>query len=364
MASPLSLSVLDQSPIAEGSSGSEALQRSLDLARLCDDLGYGRYWVSEHHGPMLASTGPEVLIPAIASVTRALRVGSGGVMLPHYSPLKVAENFSMLSGLFPGRIDLAIGRASGTDPFTTFALQRDRRRAAPDDFPAQLAELMAFLYAEFPPGHEFERLAVLPGRPEVPELWLLGSSPQSGQWAAQLGLPYAFADFINPAGAAIARRYRQEFRASARLNAPRMLVGASVICAPTDAEAQRLASSITMAFSLLIQGTVITIPPVEKALRYIDEHASTVAMLSTRRRFIVGSPPTVRAGLEALAREYEADEIMVVTITHDHAARRHSYELIAEAMNMARRHQGPKFTSVDGSAQEEGGTSVPPDWRD
>src|SRR3954471_24422503 len=199
------ISVLDQSPIAEGSSGPEALRNTIDLAQLADRLGYHRYWVAEHHGgAMLAGPSPEALIGPIAAGTGRIRVGSGGVMLQHYSPLKVAETFSVLAGLYPGRIDLGLGRASGTDPLTTYALQRDRRQAAPDDFPQQLAELLAYLDDSLPADHPFARLGgVLPGRPERPEPWLLGSSVQSALWAAELGLPYAFADFINPAGAEI-----------------------------------------------------------------------------------------------------------------------------------------------------------------
>src|ERR1700760_4201155 len=175
------LSVLDQSPIAQGSTGADALRNTLDLARSADALGYHRYWVAEHHGgPMLAGPSPEVLIGPIAAATERIRVGSGGVMLPHYSPLKVAENFSILSALYPGRIDLGLGRAAGTDPLTTFALQQDRRQAAPDDFPQQLAELLAYFEDNLPEDHPFARLALaLPGRPELPVPWLLGSSEQS-----------------------------------------------------------------------------------------------------------------------------------------------------------------------------------------
>src|SRR5438270_267409 len=171
------LSVLDQSPIPEGSTGAAALRNTLDLARLADELGYHRYWVAEHHGgPMLASASPEALIGPIATATAGIRVGSGGVMLPHYSPLKVAETFTILAGLFPDRIDLGLGRASGTDPLTTFALQRDRRQVAPDDFPDQLAELLALLEDALPADHPFARLAAaLPGRPAMPPVWLLGS---------------------------------------------------------------------------------------------------------------------------------------------------------------------------------------------
>src|SRR6185503_8433725 len=165
-----------------------------------DRLGYTRYWVAEHHGTQgLACNSPEALIGPVAAATSRIRVGSGGVMLPHYSPFKVAETFSVLAGLFPGRIDLGIGRAAGTDPMTTHALQRDRRTAMPDDFPEQLAELLAYYEDTIPASNPLARLAkVLPGRPETPDVWLLGSSPQSGLWAADLGLPYAFADFINP----------------------------------------------------------------------------------------------------------------------------------------------------------------------
>src|SRR5580700_5237533 len=185
------LSVLDQSPISEGSTGADALHNTLDLARLTDSLGYHRYWVAEHHGgPMLAGGSPEALIPAIASATERIRVGSGGVMLPHYSPFKVAETFTILSALYPGRIDLGLGRAAGTDPLTTFALQRDRRQASPDDFPQQLAELLGYLEQTLPDDHPFARLApALPGRPELPSVWPLGSSPQSAIWAGELGLP-------------------------------------------------------------------------------------------------------------------------------------------------------------------------------
>ena len=265
------LSVLDQSPIAQGSSGAQALHNTLDLARHTDALGYHRYWVAEHHGgPMLAGPSPEVLIGPIAAATEGIRVGSGGVMLPHYSPLKVAESFSILSGLFPGRIDLGLGRAPGSDQLTMFALQRDRRQAAPDDFPQQLAELLAYFEDDLPADHPFRHLArTLPGRPELPVPWLLGSSPQSGIWAAELGLPYAFADFINPAGAEIVKTYQQRFEAVRDLQAPRTAVAAWVLCAPTDEEARELASSSRMSFTLLRRGQLIEVPPPEQALAFL-----------------------------------------------------------------------------------------------
>jgi luciferase family oxidoreductase group 1 len=352
------LSVLDQSPISEGSTGVDALRNTLDLARLADELGYRRYWVAEHHGgPMLASASPEALIGPIAAATERIRVGSGGVMLPHYSPFKVAETFTILAGLYPGRIDLGIGRASGTDPLTTFALQRDRRQAAPDDFPDQLAELLAYLDNDLPADHPFARLAAgLPGLPEVPAVWLLGSSPQSAVWAAQLGLPYAFADFINPGGSEIAAAYRQQFAASRRavdaepghphsdpgylrpedrLQTPFTAVAAWVLCAESDEEAHHLASSSRMTLTLLRRGRLIPVPPPEKAIQFLAREGRPASGTLPGRRGVIGSPSTVRAGLEQLAREYGADEVIAVTITHDHEARRHSYELLAEAMDLA-----------------------------
>ena len=334
----LRLSVLDQSPISEGFTAVDALRNTLDLARRSDDLGYHRYWVAEHHGtPMLACASPEVLIGPIAAATRRIRVGSGGVMLPHYSPLKVAENFSMLAALAPGRIDLGLGRAAGTDPTTTFALQRDRRAAALDDFPQQLAELLAYLSNSLPPNHPFARLSrTLPGLPERPEPWMLGSSPQSGIWAAELGLPYAFADFINPAGVEIAARYRESFAPSEWSEAPETIVAVWVICADSDEEARRLSSSSKMAFTLLQQGQLLPVPTIERAERFLAEQEPRPAGLPRARRRITGTPETVRAGIEAVARDYAANEVMIVTITWDHAARLRSYELIAEAFGLDR----------------------------
>jgi luciferase family oxidoreductase group 1 len=332
----LALSVLDQSPISEGMTGADALRNTVDLARHADELGYTRYWVAEHHGtPMLASASPEALIGPIAAATERIRVGSGGVMLPHYSPLKVAETFSVLSGLFPGRIDLGVGRAPGTDARTTFALQRDRSRAMPDDFPDQLSELLAYLEDDLPPEHPFASLGALPGRPGAPELWLLGSSPQSAVWAAQLGIGYSFADFINPGGAEIAQVYRDRFTAGERLPKPRLSVAVWAIAADTDEEAQRLASSSRMSMTLLRQGRLIEVPPPDKALRFLEQSGTPPA--SSRgggRRAVIGSAEKVRAGIEEVAEQYGAEEVMVVTITYDHEARRRSYELIAEAFGL------------------------------
>jgi luciferase family oxidoreductase group 1 len=320
------LSVLDQTPVPEGTSRPDALRNTLDLAQLADRLGYHRYWLAEHHGLALAGPAPEVLAGPVAAATERIRVGSGGVMLPHYSPFKVAESFSLLAGLFPGRIDLALGRASGTDPLTTFALQRDRREVAPDDFPQQLAELLAHYDGTMPPDHPFAKLGEsLPGSPERPQIWLLGSSPQSAEWAVQLDLPYAFADFINPSGAGITGSYRE------RANNPHVAIGVWAIAADSDEEAERLASSIAMSFAMLRQGRPIPVPTPERAMRYLAQHGDP----HKGRRRIIGTPEKVRAGIEQVAEEYGAEEVIVVTITHDHQARRHSYELIAEAFDLA-----------------------------
>jgi luciferase family oxidoreductase group 1 len=339
--SPMRLGVLDQSPVAEGSTGADALRATIALARLTEDLGFGRYWVAEHHGgPLLAGASPEALVGPIASATRAIRVGSGGVMLPHYSPLKVAETFSILAALFPGRIDLGIGRAAGTDPTTTFALQRDRSQASPDDFPQQLAELVAYLRDEMPPDHPFARHSALPGLPELPELWMLGSSMQSALWAAELGLPYAFADFISATGAPAAAEYRDRFEPSRDLREPHVLVAVSAICAETDEEAERLASSVTMAMRMLRRGRPIPLPDPDTAAAWLAEERARPrpprALERPRtRRMVTGSPATVKAGLEEVVAEYGADEVLVVTITHSPEARRRSYELIAGASGLS-----------------------------
>lgn len=331
----MQLSVLDQSPVSAGSNGTEALRRSLDLAARAERLGYARYWMAEHHGTsMLACASPEIVLAAMGATTTRIRIGSGGVMLPHYSPLKVAETFSTLSALFPGRVDLGLGRAAGTDPLTAFALQRDRRDAAPDDFPQQLVELLGHLTATLPAAHAFAHLAALSGLPERPEPWLLGSSAQSSVWAAELGLPYAFADFINPAGAALARRYRETFQPSRHLDRPRVIVATWALCAETDDEAERLAASARMAFALFLGGRPGPVPPPEVALRWAADHPDALGALADRRRWTVGGPAAVRDALETVGRDYGADEIMIVTITHDHGARSRSYELIADAFGL------------------------------
>ncbi|MBV9518398.1 MAG: LLM class flavin-dependent oxidoreductase [Hyphomicrobiales bacterium] len=334
--SPFHLSVLDQAPIPQGSTGGDALRNSLDLAKLAERLGFYRYWVAEHHATaMLACASPEVLIGPIAELTERMRVGSGGVMLPHYSPLKVAESFSMLAGMNPGRIDLGIGRAPGSDQRTAYALQRDRRTLVPDDFPQQLAELLGYFEGTLPADHPFAVLAtMLPGGVEVPEAWLLGSSLQSAIWAAHQGLPYMFADFINPGGASIMAHYRSQFVPSARCPEPRPAIAVSAICAASDDEAWRFSASWRMASLAMRSGSPIPVPPVEEALALLKEHAGSEDAAPPGRRLVFGSPKRVREGIEAVASEYGAREVMIVTIVHEHRVRRRSYELIAEVFDL------------------------------
>jgi luciferase family oxidoreductase group 1 len=332
------LGILDQSPIPEGSIGGDALRNSIDLAVLADSLGYSRYWVAEHHGtPGLACASPEVLIPLLAAATKRIRVGSGGIMLPHYSPLKVAETFSMLAGLFPDRIDLGIGRAAGTDPATARALQRDRYHQPPDDFEDQLAELLNY----FTPGNRLALRSTLPGAPQQPAPYLLGSSMQSALWAAERALPYVFADFINANGASIAARYRDTFRPSETLAAPHVGVAAWTVCAPTDEEARDLAAPFQMMMIQLFRGVLIPVPTIEKAKEFLAAQDAPPDRLGIHRRLIAGNPATVAVALEALAAEYKADELLLVNILHDHQARRRSYELVAQAFRLQDRYHPP-----------------------
>jgi luciferase family oxidoreductase group 1 len=343
------LSVLDQSPVSDGQSGSDALANSIDLAQSADRLGFHRYWVAEHHGgPMVAGAAPEVLISAIGAHTSAIRIGSGGVMLPHYSPLKVAEVFTILAALYPGRVDLGLGRAAGTDPLTTYALQRDRRQATPDDFLDQLTELLAYLSDALPQDHPFQRLAgALPGLPETPVPWLLGSSAQSAIWAGELGLPYMFADFINPFSEQLAATYRERWAAAGHGGGPGPRVGVAVwaICAETEDEARYLAAPWQMAFRMLRQGEPIKVPTPETALDYLRKIGRDGPGSNAGRRGIAGTPEQVRAQLEEVAEAYGAEEVMVLTITHDHAARRRSYELLAEACGLE-----PRLTAATAAA--------------
>ncbi len=333
MAFHLAVSVLDQSPIPEGQTASDALHNTIDLARWTDSLGYRRFWLAEHHGtPGLACNSPEVLIGPVAAATSRMRIGSGGVMLPHYSPLKVAENFKMLNSLYPGRIDLGIGRAAGTSAAVAFALQRDRRQPSPDDFPEQFNELLSYLKGAGNSAKLLPQYAI--SGSNGPEVSLLGSSLQSAIWAAELGLPYVFADFINPNGVEIAQTYLERFEASEYLAKPRLSIAAWAICAETDEEAVDLSLSMRMMMVMLYRGRPVAVPSVEKARAFVAAERMPLDMIPVGRRLITGTPARVRKEIESLAAEYGAEEVFLINILHSHAARRRSYELIAHEFGL------------------------------
>jgi luciferase family oxidoreductase group 1 len=330
----MKLSILDQSPVSEGSSPADALHNTIELAKLGDRLGYARYWIAEHHAmPALASPAPEILIARVAAETERIRVGSGAVLLPHYSPLKVAETFRMLHALHPGRIDLGLGRAPGGTPLEAFALRRQEGEDV-NDFPRRLLELMAFLDGSFPDSHPFSRILVSPAMPGGPELWLLGSSLWSASAAAQLGLPYAFAHFIEPEPTREALAYyRKHFVPSRHASEPRVILGIGGICAQTDAEAERLASGIRLLRWRVRRGELAPIPSPDDALAALAG-VPDLPSGSEFPRDLIGDPVTVRDRLMAMATALGVDEVMIVTIVHDHQARLESYRLLAEAFGL------------------------------
>jgi luciferase family oxidoreductase group 1 len=330
------LGVLDQSPVISGHSPAQALAETVALAEVADRLGYSRYWLAEHHAiTALADPCPEILLTRVAAATRRIRVGTGGVLLPYYSPLKVAEVFRMLEALFPGRIDLGIGRAPGGDPITAQAVSRGHYTFA-EDFPQQVRDLVGFLDAALPAGHPFERVKAMPAGDTAPEIWLLGSSDYSGGLAALLGLRFAFAHFITAQGGdAVMQTYQSEFMPSPREDAPHALLCVFAICAETGAAAERLAASIDLRRLHMALGVDAPVPTyAEAAARKYDEREAAY-IRSQRARVVLGDPPTVRARLLALAERYAADELMIITITGDYPSRRRSYELIADAFGLA-----------------------------
>jgi luciferase family oxidoreductase group 1 len=329
------LGVLDQSPVRSGGTAADSLAETLDLAQLCERLGYHRYWLAEHHAtPALAGSSPEVLIGQVAVRTARIRVGSGGVMLQHYSPLKVAENFAVLETLFPGRIDLGVGRAPGSDQLTARALQP--LASGHDDFPEKVRDLLGFVHGTLPAGHPFARVRVTPSPPSTPEMWLLGSTDQSAALAAHFGTGFSFAHFINAdGGAQVTRAYEAAFRPSPWLAAPRASAAVFVVCADTEAEAQRLARSRELFIAWLYTGRSRPYPSPEEAERYPYDDRERAIVAHARARSIAGAPEQVRDRLRALAADYRVDELVVVTITHDPKARRRSYELLAQVFELA-----------------------------
>jgi luciferase family oxidoreductase group 1 len=319
-------SVLDLSPITQGSSAADALRNTRDLAQQAERLGYRRYWLAEHHNMTgIASAATAVVIGHVAAATSTLRVGSGGVMLPNHSPLVIAEQFGTLASLFPGRIDLGLGRAPGTDQATARALRRDLQNSA-ESFPEDVLELQRL----FGPEEPGQRIRAVPGTGLQVPLWLLGSSLYSAQLAAALGLPFAFASHFAPDQLFTALElYRSRFQASAQLAKPYAMVGVNVFAAATDAEAQRLFTSLQQQFINLRRGTP---GPLQAPVEQLEMHPGERAGVEQALGFsVIGSPATVEAGLAEVIERTRADELMVTAQIYDHAARVRSFEIVAEA---------------------------------
>ena len=334
----IALGILDQSPIASGQTAADAIRSTIELAQKAEQLGYRRYWLAEHHSSAsLAGSTPEILITRVAAATSSIRVGSGGVMLSHYSALKVAENFRMLDTLFPNRIDLGIGRAPGSDRRTAQALAHGPGALGIEHFGQQLRDLRDYLENDLPADHPFAGIKAMPEGPGMPEIWLLGSSDQSAAYAAQMGFAFSFAQFINPQGGpAVMEAYREYFTPSPELAMPRGSIGISVICGETTADAERLASSIDLWRLRNESGRPGPVPSPEEAAAHPYTQIERIRIQQNRGRAVVGNPDEVREKLTEIAERYKVDEVMVVTICHEHAARVRSYELLAEAFELGK----------------------------
>lgn len=315
------------------------MRETLALARAAETLGYSRYWLAEHHGSSgLAGTAPEVLAAAVAAATSTIRVGAGGVLLSHYSSLKVAEAFRVLHALFPSRIDLGIGRTPGADSVTTAALQAGPDAFGDELFPRRVADLLAFLEGGVEDDHPFAGVRTMPDGPGHPNVWLLGSSPHSAGLAAALGLSFSFAHFITPEyGPQVVARYRRNFRPAAPTDTPIASVAVSVVCAETDAEAERLATS-NQTWHLGPEDGRGPVPSVEEARARMAAASGVerARLTQHRSRLVVGGPDRASVELAALAQAFSVDELLVLTICHDPTDRLRSYELLAAACGLER----------------------------
>jgi luciferase family oxidoreductase group 1 len=327
------LSILDLSPVSAGSTGAQALRNSLDLAQLADALSFTRYWVAEHHNmPAIASSAPDIMIGQIAALTTRIRVGSGGVMLPNHAPLMVAERFKVLEALFPGRIDLGLGRAPGTDPATSYALRRRQGISEEDDFLDRFNELMLLESRGFPAGHPFHNVRAMPSDVRLPPIYLLGSSDYSAQLAGQIGAAFAFAHHFATFDAAEAMRlYRDNFKPSAAHDKPYAILGTHVVCADSDAEAERLATTVDLNIVRRAHGEYLPLASPDDAAAHDYTPTDRVRIAQNRARMSVGLPATVMGKLKPLLEATQANELMVTTMIYDHAARKRSYELLKQA---------------------------------
>lgn len=338
----MKLSVVDQSPIRKGGTAADAVKETIALAKACERLGYSRYWLAEHHNTTsFAGSTPEVLIARVAAETSAMRIGSGGIMLPHYSPLKVAENFRMLETLYPGRVDLAIGRAPGADGRTSVALQAGPQAWDVGVFPQQAALLRHYLeesagLAQWPDNHPYRQIHASPRGPGMPEMWMLASSVNGAVYAAELGLPLSFAQFISPdgSGAEAAEVYRKQFKAHREGDRPRVSVAVFALAAESEDEAERLCATRNLWVMQLLRNQAGPFPSPEEALAYPYTAEDRVMLRAIAARGVTGTPERVKLGLERMAAEYGAEEVIVLTITYDFAARLRSYELLAGAFGL------------------------------
>lgn len=332
----IKLSILDQSPISEGSTAKEALQDTVKLVKKAEELGFTRFWVSEHHdAPTLAGSSPEVLVSHLASMTSIIRVGSGGIMLPHYAAYKVAENFKLLEALFPGRIDAGIGRAPGGMPRATYALHNGRYRDV-SIFPEQIDDLLMYLHDAVPQTHPYAGLKATPIIDQAPPIWTLGSSVNSAKLAAEKGLPYMYAKFINDEGGKeAAETYLENFQPSAYLPKAKQAVAVFFVCAESDEDVERITSSLDLSLLLTGQGIPINgTPSPEKAMTYPYTEFERKYIPENRKRMIIGRPKSARAQIEQLAEEHQTDEVMLVMNTFHFKDKLNAYELIAKEMNL------------------------------
>ncbi|HXY93044.1 MAG TPA: LLM class flavin-dependent oxidoreductase [Acidimicrobiia bacterium] len=333
---PFPLSVLDLAPVGRGSTPAQALRNSTHLVREAERLGYRRHWVAEHHNmPGIASSSPPVLLAHLAAVTSTIRVGSGGLMLPNHAPLAVAEQFGMLEALHPGRVDLGIGRAPGTDPVTAQALRRAPGPPTADDFPEQLGELLAYFAGAFPEGHPYAQITAVPARGYQPEIWLLGSSTYSAHAAGVLGMPFSFASHFAPAALADALdTYRASFRPTDQLAAPYVMLGVSVLVAESGERARWLAAPGALAFLRLRTGRPDVYPTPEEAAEYHYTPFEREIVNDRMKSQFIGDPASVRRALEDFVAATGADELIVTTMTHAHDDRVESYRLLAHEFSV------------------------------
>jgi len=328
---PVPLSVLDLAPVGEGRTPADALRASTGLVQHAERLGYRRYWVAEHHNmPGIASSAPAVLLAHLASVTSSIRLGSGGVMLPNHAPLVVAEQFGMLEALHPGRIDLGIGRAPGTDQLTAAALRRSHGGSREPDLPSLLGELLGFFNGTFPADHPYRQITAVPARGYQPALWLLGSSDYSARVAGLLGLPFSFAHHFSAANTLPALEvYRSSFRASAVLDKPYVMLGVAVLCADSYERAAYLSKPAELSFLRLRAGRPGRFPTAEEAAAFNPTPVEREAIKAWSASRVIGDPDAVADQLASLVERTGADELMVTTMAHDHNDRLRSYELLA-----------------------------------